>query len=160
MKFIYVEPVDRPERKLIVCRAQSATEYWGFCEEVGCDVWDTLNALTGGLDEPIALWLPNAFRPPGTSEYVMALEVPLDYSGPVPDGMELAHLPACEFLRFQGEPYAEESMGQAIGEVQEAIARYRPESHGWRWAEDMPKFQYAPMGERGYIECRPVRRRE
>jgi hypothetical protein len=49
-------------------------------------------------------------------------------------------------------------MGQAIAEVWRAMESYKPELYGWEWADDAaPRFQLAPMPERGYIEGRPVR---
>ncbi|MDR3691954.1 MAG: hypothetical protein P4L46_21415 [Fimbriimonas sp.] len=34
---------------------------------------------------------------------------------------------------------------------------YRPELTGWVWDKQAPRYQLAPIGERGYIEGRPVR---
>lgn len=156
---VFVTLEDRPPRKLILQRGNKATEYWGYCEEMGCDVWGELQSLKGALHEPMGMWLPESLRAPGTSEYVMGVEMPLDYTGPVPEGMEVIDLPANHYLVFQGQPYPDEEMGQAIGAVWRAIEIYQPEPTGWCWDESMPRFQYAPMGERGYIEGRPVKRR-
>jgi AraC family transcriptional regulator len=46
----------------------------------------------------------------------------------------------------------------AIEAVLAVIARYDPKLYGFDWApEDNPRFQFGPMGYRGYIEARPVR---
>jgi hypothetical protein len=38
------------------------------------------------------------------------------------------------------------------------MERYDPTLYGFAWAdEDAPRFQLNPVGERGYIEARPVR---
>jgi hypothetical protein len=50
-------------------------------------------------------------------------------------------------------------MEQAIQSVWEVIKRYKPENFGWQWADEVaPRFQLIPLGERGYIEGRPVKR--
>ncbi|HEY0868264.1 MAG TPA: GyrI-like domain-containing protein [Fimbriimonas sp.] len=153
-----VRLVEKPARRLILRRGHEATDYWGYCEECGCDVWGELQSLRGALDEPMGMWLPERFRKPETSEYVMAVEMPADYQGTVPDGMEILDLPPCHYLLFQGPPYSDEGMGEAIGKVWKAIESYQPEPAGWQWAdESAPRFQYAPMPERGYIEGRPVK---
>ncbi|HWI64530.1 MAG TPA: AraC family transcriptional regulator [Symbiobacteriaceae bacterium] len=155
---IFVQAVERPARKLILLRGQKATDYWGYCEEVGCDVWGTLTSVKGALNEPLGMWLPENLRTPGTSVYAQGVEMPADYAGPVPEGMEIIDLPSSKYMIFQGEPYDDEQMGQAIAQVWRAMENYKPELYGWEWADEMgPRFQLAPLGERGYIEGRPVR---
>jgi AraC family transcriptional regulator len=155
---IFVQPIERPKRKLIILRGREATDYWGYCEEVGCDVWGILTSIKGALGEPIGMWLPENLRRPGTSTYAQGVEMPADYAGSVPEGMELIDLPAARYLVFQGEPYDDDAFADAIGRAWRAIDRYKPEPHGLRWApDDGPRFQLAPLGERGYIEGRPVR---
>lgn len=154
----FTQVTDFPERKLLLKRGVKATEYFEYCEEVGCEVWDTLCGVKEGLNEPMGLWLPACMRPEGTSEYVQGVEVPMDFHGDIPQGFELAVLPACQMMIFQGEPYDDEKFEQAVGAIWEAIAQYDPTRFGYRWAMDeFPRFQLAPQGYRGYIEGRPVK---
>lgn len=154
---VFVQLIDRPARKLIVQRAKKATGYWEYCEEVGCDAEGILTSVKGALSEIMGLWMPPHLRPAGTSEYVMGIEVPADYAGPVPDGMEVIDLPACPYLHFQGEPYKDEEMGQACAALDHAFESYKPERIGWKWADELgPTVQYAPMPERGCALARPV----
>ncbi|MDF2626410.1 MAG: AraC family transcriptional regulator [Symbiobacteriaceae bacterium] len=154
---VFVQVMERPARKLILLRGRRATDYWGYCEELGCDVWGVLTSLKGALDEPIGMWLPEGLRAPGTSVYAQGVEVPQDYAGPVPEGMDMIDLPPCKYMLFQGEPYPDEEMGQAISAIWQAMERYKPELYGWQWADEVaPRFQFAPVAERGYIEARPV----
>jgi AraC family transcriptional regulator len=67
---VFIQILDRPARKLILRRGVSATEYFTYCNEVGCDVWDRLSSVTAAMREPMGLWLPESLRTPGTSEYV------------------------------------------------------------------------------------------
>jgi transcriptional regulator, AraC family len=155
---VFVQVVDRPERKLIIKRGIKATHYFEYCEEVGCDIWGILSSIKEAMYEPIGMWMPENLRQPGTSIYAQGVEVPVDYAGEVPEGFELIDLPACKMMVFQGQPYDDEKFEEAIGELWEVMKNYNPELYGFSWAdEDGPRFQLAPMGYRGYIEARPVK---
>lgn len=156
---IFVQVVDRPTRKLILKRGVKATHYYEYCEEVGCDVWDLLCEIQAATYEPIGMWLPENLRRPGTSVYAQGVEVSSDYDGEIPDGLEIIDLPPCQMMVFQGQPYDDEFFENAISSLWEVMNRYQPEVYGFAWADDDgPRFQLSPMGYRGYIEARPVRR--
>jgi AraC family transcriptional regulator len=155
---IFVQVVDRPARKLILKRGLKAADYYAYCEEVGCEVWDVLTDVKQALYEPIGMWLPPNLQKPGTSEYCQGVEMPLDFKSPLPEGFELIELPPCKMMIFQGQPYDDKDFEAAIGSLWETIKNYKPEIYGFRWAdEDGPRFQLEPQGYRGYIEARPVR---
>ncbi len=155
---IFVQVVDRPARKLILKRGIQAEDYYAYCGEVGCEIWDILVGVKEAIYEPIGMWLPENLRKPGTSLYAQGVEVPLDFSGQVPEGFEMIELPACKMMIFQGQPFKDEDFEQAIGSLWETMKNYNPEIYGFRWAdEDGPRFQLSPEGYRGYIEGRPVR---
>lgn len=155
---IFVQVVDRPARKLILKRGIKAQDYYAYCEEVGCEIWDVLTGIKGALNEPIGMWLPKNLIRPGTSLYAQGVEMPEDYSGPVPEGCELIDLQPCKMMIFQGQPYDDKDFEDAISSLWETIRNYNPEIYGFKWAdEDGPRFQLSPQGYRGYIEGRPVR---
>ena len=155
---VFVQVVDRPARKLILKRGINATDYFEYCEEVGCDVWDILTDIKEALYEPIGMWLPENMRKPGTSVYAQGVEVPAGFSGKIPDGFDMVDLLPCKMMVFQGAPYDDDNFEQAITGLWETMNRYDPKVYGFEWAdEDGPRFQLAPMGYRGYIEARPVR---
>jgi AraC family transcriptional regulator len=155
---VFVQVVDRPARKLLLKRGIQAADYYAYCEEVGCEVWNVLTGIQQALYEPIGMWLPENLRKPGTSIYAQGVELPPDYSGPVPEGFDLIDLPPCKMLIFQGEPYDDAEFEKAIGSLWDLMKTYQPELYGFRWAdEDGPRFQLEPQGYRGYIEGRPVR---
>ncbi len=155
---IFVQVVDRPARKLILKRGIKAADYYAYCEEVGCEVWDVLTGIKQALYEPIGMWLPPNLVKPGTSTYCQGVEVPLDYAGAVPAGFDLIELPPCKMMVFQGQPYNDADFEAAIGSLWETMKTYDPGIYGFRWAdEDGPRFQLEPQGYRGYIEGRPVR---
>lgn len=155
---VFVQVIDRPQRKLILKRGRKAEEYFAYCEEVGCDVWGVLCSIKEAMYEPIGMWMPEKLRKPGTSVYTQGVEVPMDYNNEIPEGFELIELPPCKMMVFQGQPYDDEKFEKAIGDMWRLMKTYDPKIYGFTWAdEDGPRFQLAPMGYRGYIEGRPVR---
>lgn len=139
----------RPPRKPILVRPTSATDYWSYCEERGCDVWELLSSLLGTQAEPMGLWLPECLRRPGTSAYVMGVEAPLDYSRPVPGRMEGTGLPSGQYLVFRQTPHSEHRIVEASSKVVASTDVSRPEPFGWQCSAEAPHCQFAPVGERG-----------
>lgn len=155
---VFVQVVDRPKRKFIYMPGKKATQYFEYCDEVGCDIWDVLTEFKDALYEPVGVWLPENLRKPGTSEYCQGVEVAEDYNGEIPEGCKVMELPACKVMIFQGPPYNDDDFREAIGTFWQEIEKYNPEIYGFRWApEDGPRFQLCPEGWRGYIEGKPVR---
>lgn len=160
LKNVFIQTIDKPARKVILKRGVKATEYFTYCEEVGCDVWGLLQSIEAIGGEPVCLWLPAAYQKQGTSEYVQGVEVSFEYNGVVPEGFDLIELPACKYLMFQGEPFAEEDFCLAIDEVKAAVEKYDPTLIGYSWTNQSPRIQLEPMGTRGYIELLPIKEKE
>ena len=156
---IFIQIIEKPARKVILKRGINATEYWTYCNEVGCDVWGLLTSIKSISGEPVCLWLPEHLRKPVTNEYVQGVEVEADYNGIVPDGFEVIDLPAATYLLFHGEPFEESDFESAIGEIWEAEKKYNPEFIGYEWDSENPRIQLEPIGERGYIELVPVKKK-
>ena len=157
VKSVFVQVIEKPERKVIIKRGREATEYFQYCEEVGCDVWGLLCSMQSICGEPVCLWLPKSYIKEGTSQYVQGVEVAMDYTGEIPDGFDVIDLPKCKYIMFQGEPFEEENFGEAIGQVWEAIKKFNPQKMGYAWDENNPRVQLEPIGTRGYIELHPVK---
>lgn len=156
---VFIQVIQKPERKVIIKRGKTAEDYFAYCEEVGCDVWGMLMSMTSLCGEPVCLWLPEPYRTPGTSVYVQGVEVAAEDSVPVPEGFDVIQLPAAEYLAFQGEPFLEEDYAEAILAVQHAMDRYDPTVIGYVWDDASPRIQMEPRGERGYMELRAVKRK-
>ena len=155
---IFIQVIEKPARKVIIKRGTKATEYWTYCQEVGCDVWGLLSSIKSISGEPVCLWLPEHLRNPIENVYVQGVEVELDYSGIIPEGFEIIELPASTYLLFRGEPFEEDDYEDAIGEIWNAEKKYNPEFIGYEWDEMNPRIQLEPIGERGYIELVPVKK--
>ncbi len=159
VKAIFVQIIERPARKVILRRGIKAEEYFSYCEEVGCDIHGVLTSVKEALYEPVGMWLPKHLIKPGTSKYVSAVEVPLDYSNVIPEGYDLIELPPCTMMVFQGEPFEDEKFHEAIGEIWEHVKTFDPKLYGYDWdPEAAPRFQMEPVGYRGYIEAYPVKK--
>ena len=156
---VFIQVVEKPARKVILKRGVRATEYWSYCEEVGCDVWGLLTSIRSISGEPVCLFLPEKLRNPAANEYVQGVEVEPDYAGEIPEGFEVIDLPASTYLLFRGEPFEEENYVAAIGEIWDAEKKYDPAFIGFEWDNENPRIQLEPRGERGYIELVPVKKR-
>lgn len=157
IKSVFVQVVEKPERKVIIKRGKESKEYFKYCEEVGCDVWGLLSSIKSISNEPVCLWLPKKYINEGTSEYVQGVEVPMDYAGQIPEGFDIIELPKCKYLMFQGEPFEEENFCDAIQQVGDAIKKYNPSINGYAWDNENPRIQLEPIGTRGYIELHPIK---
>ena len=157
VKSVFVQVIEKPERKVIIKRGKTAKHYFEYCNEVGCDVWGLLCSMKSISGEPVCLWLPEKYIPEGTSEYVQGVEVATDYAGEVPEGFDIIELPKCKYIMFQGEPFEEEDFCEAVEQVWNAIKKYKPETIGYTWDDSNPRIQLEPIGTRGYIELHPVK---
>ena len=159
LKNVFIQQIHKPARKAIIKRGSKAVHYFEYCEEVGCDVWGKLLSMDSICGEPVCLWLTEKYRCPNTSEYVQGVEVPADYNGIIPEGFDIIELPECDYLMFQGEPFNEEDYCEAIIALQKSIEKYDPTIIGFEWDNEEPRIQLEPVGERGYIEFKAVKRK-
>lgn len=157
-QFIFTQVIERPKRKALILRGRTATEYFAYCDEVGCDVWGILMSVKEALFEPAGFWLPDSLVTEGTSQYVQGVEVPLDYNNSIPEGFELIDLPPYKVMIFQGQPYDDENFEAELSGMMASMDHFNPTLYGFEYApEEGPRFQLEPRGERGYIEGRPVK---
>ncbi len=156
VKNVFVQVIEKPDRKVLIKRGVKASDYFAYCEEVGCDVWGLLQSIRSISGEPVCMWLTANHISPGTSQYVQGVEVPTTYDGVIPQGFDVIQLPAAKYLMFKGEPFAEEDYCEAIEEVQYAIKKYDPAVINAKWDKTNPRIQLEPIGTRGYIELLPI----
>lgn len=158
VKNVFIQVVKKPARKVVIKRGKTSADYFSYCEEVGCDVWGKLLSMDSLCGEPVCLYLPDKYRNPMQSVYVMGVERAADEETFVPEGFDVITLPETEYLMFQGEPFCEEDYCEAIAAVQNAADNYNPSAIGYEWNDAEPRIQLEPRGERGYIEMRAVRK--
>lgn len=149
---VTVQKIHKEARTVIIKRGRNATDYWSYCEEIGCDVWGLLKSIKSISGEPVCLWLPEKYRRPVTNEYVQGVEVESDYPGRIPDGFDMLELPEADYLLFRSDPYQDVEYGSAILDVEKVISEYDFQKNGYRRDESNPRIQLEPIGTRGYIE--------
>jgi len=158
MKAVFVQIIERPERKAIIRRAKAATDYFEYCNEVPCEIWGVFSSIKEAISEPVGMWLSKKLQKENTSQYVQGVEVPLEYSGVIPTDCEIITLPKTLMMIFQGEPYDDNNFETEVGQVMDFVQKYRPGVYGYIYDEDGYRFQYEPQGFRGYIEGRTVKK--
>lgn len=154
---VFISVVEKKECLVLIKRGIKAHGYFEYCEEVGCDVWGILQSIKSIEEEPISLWLPKRFVKPNTSTYVQGVIIPNDFKD-VPEGFDLIKLPPATYLRFQGEPFEEVNYAEAINTLWKAIDKFKPETIGYVWDDENPRIQLEPIGTRGYIELKAIKK--
>jgi AraC-like DNA-binding protein len=158
---VTVTVAPKPDCKLILKRGLKSAGYFEFCEEMGCDWWEILETVPGALDKVTFLLLPPHMILHGTSKASVALEMPADYCGKIPEGFDTVDLPSALYMHFNGAPYEEESWyGYAHEEIDRAISNYKPELYGYEFAKDLaPMFTYGASAVNGCRTIIPVKKR-
>lgn len=155
---VTVTVVERPARKLIFLR-HNGTDYLSGCEEVGCDWEGFYNSIPEKFDTAAGGRLPKFLILPNTNGQAFFVEVPLDYSKPVPERYEIAELPPCTYLYFTGMPFKDPNdFPVAIGILNEAIENYPFERFGWEISDEGPYLGMGAEPETGARAAVPVRK--
>jgi AraC-like DNA-binding protein len=137
---VTVTEVQRPARKLIFLRTPG-TDYMENCEAVGCKWEGYFNSIPEKFTTAAGGILPKSLTLPGSAGGAFMVEVPADYAKPIPDGYEIADIPAATYLYFAGMPYADEDdFGVAIDIVNEAVANYPYQRMGWKRSDAAPQL--------------------
>ena len=153
---VTVTVVERPARKLIFLRHNS-TDYFAACEEVGCDWEGFYNSIPEKFDTAAGGRLPKFLIRPDTNGQAFFVEVPLDYSKPIPNGYEIAELPPCTYLYFNGMTFEDQNnFPIAIGILNEAIENYPYERLGWKKSDNAPYLGMGAEAETGARSAVPV----
>lgn len=146
--------------KLIIKRGILSTDYFSYCDEIGCDIWDELEKVPNRLDEVVFVTLPDSLVIKGSSNVGAAVEVGTDWQGKLPDGCDIIALPEQTVVWFQGMPYDDENWyGGAHAELDHAMNHYNPALFGYQFAFDVyPQFQYSASAKKGVKAVKPVAR--
>lgn len=156
LKEITIQFNTKPARKLIYMHDPKVRDYHGFCEYYG-EVWGILLSLKGTLGEPIDGILP-PLRAGLERRYYWGVEVPLDYQGAVPAGMEIIDLPEIEYAMFSHPPYPEIIHELVHAKVNEELENWEPDKYGFVLASDsVPEFGGDDLIN-GCFRCIPVSR--
>lgn len=136
--------VERPRRKLIFLRSTKATDYFSYCEEVGCDWEGLFNSIPSKMESAAILELPKNLMKEGCSNIASGVEVPIDYKGKIPENCEVVELEPCKMLYFESEPFEkEEDFFQACESVIKATQKYQINKYGYEYDDEIaPRFNF------------------
>lgn len=139
-----ITTVERPKRKLIFLRSKKATEYFSYCEEMGCEWEGLFNSIPTKIEDAAILELPKFLIKEGFSNIASGVEVPLDYNNDIPKNCEITELEECKMLFFESEAFEkEEDFFPACESVFKAVEKYEPIKYGFKYADEMaPRFNF------------------
>ena len=147
-----------PARAFIGIWAHGSGHYFEFWEHIGkrglnCELVEgTLAGLTANLQ--IGGWLTRD----GVTGYLYGVEVPADYSGPIPEGMELIPIPAAKRAVMHHPPYDFDSEDQGVwNALKDTRARFTP-PEGYRIDGTLPVWQRHDPASMGQSWCIPLRK--
>lgn len=154
-----IMPRHRPKRKLLFLRSKKATDYWTYCEEVGCDWEGMFNSVPEKMDTAALLQLPAGLEREGFSNIASGIEVPFDYQGKIPEQWETAILEECDMMVFQSEPYEkEEDFCVALSHVTNALEKCDLKAYGYELDDTIaPRFNFGAEAAKGAKIAVPVR---
>jgi len=167
MSEVRVKPVEIkveiiPAHKFIGIWDIGAADYMSFwnnghsCDEV-CGTLESMSnhVLPGQLAQTAGWFYRN-----GKKGYLYGIPVPLDYDGPVPEGMECRVIPESEYLVFHHPPFDYlKDNGAVMKAVEDTAWNYDPKAKGYAWDEETKQDyqRHFPEGY-GYAVLRPVRK--
>jgi len=151
-----------PAHKFIGIWDPDVTDYMSFwnnghsCDEVCGTLESMSNRVLPGQLAQTAGW----FYKDGKKGYLYGIPVPLDYDGPVPEGMECRVIPESEYLVFHHPPFDYlRDNGQVMKAVEDKAWNFDPGTMGYAWDEEVKQDyqRHFPEGY-GYAVLRPVRK--
>ncbi|REJ21250.1 MAG: AraC family transcriptional regulator [Paenibacillaceae bacterium] len=167
MSEVRVKPVEIkveiiPAHKFIGIWDIGAADYMSFwnnghsCDEV-CGTLESMSnhVLPGQLAQTAGWFYRN-----GKKGYLYGIPVPLEYDGPVPEGMECRVIPESEYLVFHHPPFDYlKDNGAVMKAVEDTAWNYDPKAKGYAWDEETKQDyqRHFPEGY-GYAVLRPVRK--
>lgn len=150
-----------PAHKFIGIRNIEAKHYWHFWElqeniagldcDSACGLLESIPSLNG----QIGGW----YYANDKKGYMYGIEVPADFSGVIPEGMECLEIPESEYIVFYHPAYVYEDIAASVMKIVNEKARnFEPEKAGYRWNIDNPTYERSNPENYGYAICRPVRK--
>ena len=149
-----------PAHKFIGIRHIDAPGYWEFWkkeeEKYGGDRCDKVEGILQSIKSPtVGGW----FYRDGKRGYFFGVDVPIDYAGEVPEGMELLDIPEAPYAVFHHPAYNYGTMERAVGEaIGNSIERWKPAEHGYEWDDSLPTYQHHSPDKFGQAIMRPVKK--
>ena len=167
MSKVHLQPADIkiefiPTHKFIGVWDISVQNYGDFwsnghdCDEI-CGTLESMSnlVLPGQLGQTAGWFYRNEQK-----GYLYGIPVALDYTGPIPEGMECREIPESEYLVFYHPPFDYlKDNGAVMRTVEEVAWGFDPKSMGYEWDEGTKQDYQRHFAEGyGYAVLRPVRK--
>ena len=148
-----------PAQRFIGLRIAGATDYMNFWQKAAGRGLDC-HAIEGQLASLTAnAQIGGWYQDKGDPGYLYGVEMPLDYAGPIPAGMENTVIPAAEYAVFHHPPYDFETEDAAVWEaLRRAFVAWDPARQGRIWDEAVPTWQRHDPRGMGQAWCKAVKR--
>ena len=134
-----------PAHKFIGIRHIDAPGYWEFWkkeEEIHgrdrCSEIDGVLASIRNFNGMIGAW----FYQDGKRGFMYGIEVPANYAGEIPGGMECVPVPESSYAVFHHPPYDYATMERSVGRaLDKIIESWNPAEHSYQWDDSLPMYQ-------------------
>lgn len=151
-----------PSHKFIGVFHAGVDKYWAFWKEDEkkygrdrCDEVDGVLSSIRNFNGIIGAWIMK----PGKNGYMYGIEVPADYTGDIPEGMEVISVPESTYAVFHHPPYDYATMEPAVGEaLRQTVENWNPAEHGYRWNNDLPHYQRHNPAGYGQADVKPLKK--
>lgn len=151
-----------PAHKFIGIHNINAKHYFHFWElqenipGQNCQtVCGLLESIPGSINGQVGGW----YHENDKQGYFYGIEVPSDYNGDIPAGMECIEIPESLYVIFYHPTYDYNEVNAVVmDEVDKNARDWNPEEHGYEWNEiSNPTYQRSDPEKYGYAICKPVR---
>jgi len=149
-----------PAHKFIGIRNINAKGYFNFWELQEGIPGQDCHTVTGLLESIQSLHgqIGGWYFEGDKRGYLYGIEVPIDYRGEVPEGMECTVVSESEYVIFYYPPYNYEEENTAVmSTVNELAWNWNPEDSGYEWNTENPIYQRSDPEDYGYAIYRPVK---
>ncbi|MCX7746605.1 MAG: AraC family transcriptional regulator [Clostridia bacterium] len=150
-----------PEHRFIGIRHIDVDNYFNFwalqenvseydCNAV-CGLLESIKSFNG----QIGGW----FNTNGKKGYLYGIEVPVDYNGDVPQGMESTLIPESLYVVFHYQPYAYDKIDTSVHEkLRQKMISWSPVEHGYEYNDAVnPTYHRHAPENYGQAICRPIK---
>ncbi len=149
-----------PEHRFIGVRNINADNYFDFwtlqesipgldCHTV-CGLLESIKSYNG----QVGGW----FYKDGRRGYLYGIEVPPDYNGEIPRGMECLQVPQSLYVIFHYPPYDYENTDMDVyGALQKMLESFNPKEYGYEYNNELPTYQRHDPANFGQAFCRPIK---
>jgi AraC family transcriptional regulator len=152
-----------PDHRFIGIRHIDAPGYWEFWkkeeEKYGRDRCNKVEGILESIPRSFNTIRGGWFYQDGQQGYMYGIDVPVDYAGEIPEGMESLLIREASYAVFHHPPYNYAKMERAVGEaLDKSIKQWNPGEHGYEWDDTLPTYQSHNPPKYGQAIVKPLKK--